>query len=58
MHAPTSDDRHQLRLGFTKTLPLALGAVPFGLAYGIVAIQAGLTVAETVLMPLVVFAGT
>ncbi|MHB1341164.1 MAG: AzlC family ABC transporter permease [Coriobacteriia bacterium] len=51
------DDRHQLRLGFVKTLPLALGAVPFGLAYGVVAIQAGLTVAETMLMSLVVFAG-
>jgi 4-azaleucine resistance transporter AzlC len=57
MRTPTPDDRHQFRLGFVKTLPLALGAVPFGLAYGIVAIRAGLTVAETVLMSLVVFAG-
>lgn len=44
-------------MGVIKTLPLALGAVPFGLAYGVVAIQAGFTVAETVLMSLVVFAG-
>jgi len=44
-------------MGLVKTLPLALGAIPFGLAYGVVAIQAGLTVAETVLMSLVVFAG-
>lgn len=55
-HTPT-DNRHQLRLGVVKTLPLALGAVPFGLAYGVIAIQAGLTVAETVLMSLLVFAG-
>jgi len=56
VHSVT-DDRHQFRLGLVKTLPLALGAVPFGLAYGVVAIQAGLTVAETMLMSLVVFAG-
>jgi len=52
-----TDNRHQFRMGLVKTLPLALGACPFGLAYGVVAIQAGLTVAETVLMSLVVFAG-
>jgi 4-azaleucine resistance transporter AzlC len=57
MQTPTVADRHQLRLGFVKTLPLALGTFPFGLAYGIVATQAGLTVAETVLMSLIVFAG-
>lgn len=51
-------DNHQFRLGVIKTLPLILGLIPFGLAYGIVAVQAGFTVAETVLMSLVVFAGT
>lgn len=55
--ASRAEDRHQFRLGVVKTLPLALGAVPFGLAYGVVAIQAGLSVAETMLMSLVVFAG-
>lgn len=34
-----------------------IGVLPFGLAYGIVATQAGLTIAETMLMSLVVFAG-
>lgn len=53
----TSSDKHQLRQGFVKTLPLAFGCVPFGIAYGIVAIQAGFTIAETMLMSLVVFAG-
>lgn len=47
----------ELRLGAAKTMPLVLGVIPFGLAYGIVATQAGLTVVETVLMSLVVFAG-
>lgn len=56
MHT-ASDNAHQLRLGLIKTLPLALGAFPFGVAYGVVAIQAGLTVPETMLMSLVVFAG-
>jgi 4-azaleucine resistance transporter AzlC len=55
-HGP-GDNRHQFRLAVVKTWPLALGAIPFGLAYGIVAIQAGLTVAETMLMSLAVFAG-
>lgn len=50
-------DLHQLRLGITKTVPLALGVIPFGLAYGILAIQAGLTVVETTLMSVLVFAG-
>jgi 4-azaleucine resistance transporter AzlC len=57
MNKPTSDNAHQFRLGLLKTMPLALGAFPFGIAYGVVAVQAGLTVPETMLMSLVVFAG-
>jgi 4-azaleucine resistance transporter AzlC len=52
-----SGNAHQFRLGLSKTLPLVLGVLPFGLAYGVLATQAGLTVAETLLMSLVVFAG-
>lgn len=52
-----SRNRSQLRLGAAKTLPLVLGVVPFGLAYGVLSVQAGLTVGETLLMSLVVFAG-
>lgn len=44
-------------MGLMKTLPLVLGAVPFGLAYGVVAVQAGLTVPEALAMSLLVFAG-
>lgn len=50
-------DSHQFRLAVSKTLPLALGVVPFGLAYGVLAVSAGLTVGEAVLMSLLVFAG-
>lgn len=53
----TSDDRHQFRLAVARALPLALGVAPFGLAYGVLAVAAGLTVAETTLMSLLVFAG-
>lgn len=53
----TTDDRHQFRLAIAKTFPLALGCVPFGLAYGVLAVQAGLSVVETMLMSLLVFAG-
>jgi len=53
----TADDGHQFRLGIRKMLPIVLGVIPFGLAYGVLAVQGGLTVAETMLMSLVVFAG-
>lgn len=49
--------RRQFRLGVLKTTPLVIGVLPFGLAYGIIATQAGLTIAETMLMSLLVFAG-
>lgn len=54
---PISDDAHQFRLGLAKTLPVVLGVIPFGLAYGVLAVQGGLTIGETLLMSLVVFAG-
>jgi len=50
-------DAHEFRLGVIKTLPVIAGVVPFGLAYGVLAVQGGLTVGETLLMSLVVFAG-
>ncbi len=53
----TDNDRHLLRLGIAKSLPLALGVVPSGLVYGMLSVHAGLTVTETTLMSLIVFAG-
>jgi len=52
-----SEDTREFRLGLAKTLPVVAGVIPFGLAYGALAVQAGLTVGETLLMSLVVFAG-
>jgi 4-azaleucine resistance transporter AzlC len=44
-------------LGIQKTLPLMIGVVPFGLAYGITAVQSGISPAEAFLMSALVFAG-
>lgn len=46
-----------LRAGFLRTLPVALGVAVFGMVYGLVAGQKGLSPAETVLMSMLVFAG-
>ncbi|NLX36765.1 MAG: branched-chain amino acid ABC transporter permease [Chloroflexi bacterium] len=50
-------ERPGLWAGFRATLPVALGCVPFGLAYGAVA-AASLSPWQTSLMSLTVFAGT
>lgn len=46
-----------LRAGFLRTLPVALGVSVFGMVYGLVAGQKGLSLAETVLLSALVFAG-
>lgn len=43
--------------GVKDTLPIMVGVLPFGLAYGIVAQSIGLAPGETLLMSLLVFAG-
>jgi 4-azaleucine resistance transporter AzlC len=45
-------------VGIRKTIPLMIGVIPFGLAYGIMGSQAGLTIAEITLMSMIVFAGS
>lgn len=45
-------------LGIKKTMPLMVGVIPFGLAYGIMGIQAGLKLPELTLMSMFVFAGS
>ena len=52
-----SHNAHEFRMGLLKTLPIVIGVIPFGLAYGVLAVHAGLTIGETLLMSLVVFAG-
>ena len=54
---PASNEARQFRAGVLKTLPVVVGVIPFGLAYGVLAVQADLSVGETMLMSLVVFAG-
>ena len=49
--------RADLRRGFVDTLPLWLGAAPFGIAYALAARTAGLDAAQTLAMSLLVFAG-
>jgi 4-azaleucine resistance transporter AzlC len=44
--------------GIKKTFPLMIGVIPFGLAYGIMGSQAGLTIWEITFMSMVVFAGS
>jgi len=44
--------------GFWRLLPLSLFVVAFGLAFGLAAVQTGLSPSETVLMSMTVFAGT
>ncbi len=57
MIASGHDEAHEFRSGLLRTMPVVIGVIPFGLAYGVVAVQAGLSIGETMLMSLVVFAG-
>lgn len=45
-------------VGFWRLLPLCFFVAAFGLAYGLAAVQTGLNPTETVLMSMMVFAGT
>ena len=45
------------RAGFVATMPLWLGAAPFGAIYAVSALAAGLNWAQTLAMSLFVFAG-
>lgn len=46
-----------LRQGYLHALPIAISVSVFGLVYGLVAGQKGLSLAETILMSVIVFAG-
>lgn len=52
--APT----RQFLLGMRDTIPMLIGAVPFGIVYGTLAVSSGLSVAATLAMSLLVFAGS
>lgn len=50
--------RSQFWMGVRDTLPLVIGAVPFGIIFGTLSTQAGLSAAGTIGMSLFVFAGS
>ena len=47
-----------LRYGITTAFPVVMGYLPIGFAYGVLAINAGLSIFQTVLMSIIVFAGS
>jgi 4-azaleucine resistance transporter AzlC len=54
----TPSRRQELLTGARDILPLLLGAAPFGLIYGTMAIASGLSAAAAMAMSLIVFAGS
>jgi len=48
----------ELSAGIRSELPIALGVIPFGLIYGVLAMAAGLTPAQGLAMSSIVFAGS
>ena len=44
--------------GLTKALPIVIGYIPIGFAYGVLAQQAGLSTLNTLLMSIIVYAGS
>lgn len=49
---------HEFWLGFRDTIPLVVGAIPFGLIFGALAVTSGLSPIATIGMSLFVFAGS
>lgn len=55
---PTSRRRDEFFAGVLAELPLLLGVFPFGMIYGVLAIQAGIPTAPAQLMSSILFAGS
>lgn len=51
-------EKHAIRYGLTKAVPVILGYLPIGLAFGVLAKEAGLNVSQVFFMSLFVFAGS
>lgn len=54
----TESPRHGVLAGISQALPIVLGYVPIGLAYGVLARKAGLSALNTLLMSILVYAGS
>lgn len=50
--------QHEFKSGIKAELPLLVGVVPFGMIYGVLALQAGFRPAEAQAMSAIVFAGS
>jgi predicted branched-subunit amino acid permease len=59
IHTPNKTSRHNWILrALQQTPPIILGYLPVGFAYGVLAQKSGLSSANTMLMSLLVFAGS
>lgn len=58
MSAAPGSRRSELRAGLLAIAPLALGSIPFGVIYGVLAIKAGLTPSLAIAVASLVFAGS
>jgi 4-azaleucine resistance transporter AzlC len=56
--SPVRPDLHPLRTAWLVSLPVVFGYLPIGFAYGLLAIQAGLSALNAVLMSVIVYAGS
>jgi len=54
---PVSFSREGVKIGFLTCVPVAIGVAGYGIAFGVIANQAGLSVAEAALMSATVVAG-
>ncbi|MBN1888072.1 MAG: AzlC family ABC transporter permease [Thermoflexales bacterium] len=58
MAALSDSPRRGWLAGVSQAIPIVMGYVPIGLAYGVLAQKAGLSALNTVMMSLIVFAGS
>lgn len=56
--APETSRGREFRAGVSATFPLVVGAIPFGIIFGAVAVNSGLSAAAAQAMSLFVFAGS
>ncbi|MFP4017111.1 MAG: AzlC family ABC transporter permease [Halanaerobiales bacterium] len=54
----SKDMREAFMSGARNSIPIVLGYIPIGITYGLLAVNTGLTPWETVLMSIIVFAGS
>ena len=55
--AKTPSAQHEFWLGVRDELPLMFGVVPFGLVFGVLGIESGLTPLQTILLSTILFGG-